>query len=110
MTPGNVEFVDVVCSMTVWTGGVAVVLFFDERRLTSRQLAGAWLPSTRDAAVLGAFLFGLLYAAPGLLIHFVKTRRSLLGVALGLLVPTALLALDIGVELAAEAAIEGLRL
>lgn len=110
MTPGNVEFVDVVCSMTVWTGGVAAVLFFDERRLTSRQRPRAWLPSTRDTAVLGAFLFGVLYAGPGLLIHFVKTRRSPLGVALGLLVPIALLALDVGVELTAEAAIAELGL
>ena len=110
MTRGNVDFVDVLCSMTVWTGAMAVVLFFDERRLTSSQRPRAWLPSTRDTAVLGAFLFGVLYAGPGLLIHFVRTRRSFVGVALGLLVPLAILAVDVGVELAAEAAIEGLGL
>ncbi len=110
MTPGNVELVAAVCSMTVWTGGVAAVLSFDERRLTAEQLSRAWLPATRDAAVLGAFVFSAFYAAPALLLHFVRTRRSLAGVALGLLVPLAVLALDVGVELAAETAIEALGL
>jgi hypothetical protein len=110
VTPGNVEFVDVLCSMTVWTGGVALVLWLDEGRMRPEALARAWLPATRDATVLGAFLFSALYAGPALLTHFVKTRRSLPGVVLGLLVPILLLALDVGTQLGAEALIEHLHL
>jgi hypothetical protein len=110
LRPGDVEFVDVVCSMTVWTGGVAAIVALDWRRLTEKQLCQAWLPSTRDTLVFGAFLFSVLYAGPGLLIYFVKSRRSLLGVVLGLLAPVGLLALDVGVQYGAEAAIDWLGL
>jgi hypothetical protein len=110
LRPGDVEFVDVLCSMTVWTGGVAAIVALDWRRLTEGQLCRAWLSSTRDTLVFGAFLFGVLYAGPGLLIHFVKTRRSLLGVVLGLLAPIALLVVDVGAQLGAEAAIDWLGL
>jgi hypothetical protein len=106
LTPGNVELVDVVCSMTVWTGGVALVLWLDERHLPREALARDWLPATRDATVLGAFLFGVLYAGPALLTHFLKTRRSLLGLLLGVAVPAALLAADFGAQLGAEAIID----
>jgi hypothetical protein len=110
LTDGDVEFVDVLCSMTVWTGGVAAIVALDWRRLTEERLSRAWLPSTRDALVFGTFLFSVFYAAPGLLIYFVKTRRSLLGVVLGLLAPTALYYLDEGVQLGAGAAIDWLGL
>jgi hypothetical protein len=109
LRPGDVEFVDVLCSMTVWTGGVAAILAFDWRLLKEDQLRRAWPPSTRDTLVFGAFLFGVLYAGPGLLIHFVRTRRWL-GAVLGLLVPMGLLVLDLGVQLGAEAAIDWLGL
>ena len=110
MTPGNVEFVQVVCSMTVNTGGVAAVLYADERWSSSRGRPGAWLPATRDAAVLGAFLFGWLYGGPALLIHFIKSRRSLAGLGLGLASAVLLVVADVGVQLGAEAVIEWLGL
>jgi hypothetical protein len=110
VTPGNVEFVQVVCSMTVNTGCVGAVLYADERRSSAGRRAVSWLPATRDAAVLGAFLFGWLYGGPALLIHFIKSRRSLAGVGLGLLSAVLLVVADIGAQLGAEAAIEWLGL
>ena len=110
MTPGNVEFVDVICSMAVWTGGTAAILSVDERRLRAEALARAWLPATRDAAVLGAFLFSALYSGPALVVHFVRTRRSFLGAGLGLGMVAALLAADFAVQSGAEAIIEWLSL
>jgi hypothetical protein len=110
LTPGNIEFVQVLCSMSVWTGGVALVLAIEDRRLTPEQKERDWLPATRDATVLGSFLFGVLYAAPGLLVHFIRTRRLGLGIALGLLIPCGLFAIDAGAELGAEAAIDALGL
>jgi hypothetical protein len=110
LTPGNIEFVDVVCEMAVWPVGVAVILWLDERRMTREMLARDWLPATRDAAVLGAFLFSVLYAAPALLTHFVRTRRSLAGLGLGLLAPALLLGLDLGLQTCAESIIQALRL
>jgi hypothetical protein len=110
VTPGNVELVQVVASMVVCTGGVAAVLGLDERRLTREQLDRAWAPVTRDAAVLGAFLFGILYGGPALLVHFVRTRRSLRGVGLGFLWMVALLAADLGAQLLSAAAVDRLGL
>ncbi len=110
MTPGNVEFVDVVCSMTVWIAGTAGILAIDERLMTREQHDRDWLPATRGAAVLGAFLFGVLYAAPALILHFARTRESLVGSVLGLGSGVALFLLDMGVQSGAEAAIRGLGL
>ncbi len=102
MTPGNVDFVEVLASMAVWTGGVAAVLLFDERRTEQRWSEHAWLASTREAAILGAFLFGWLYGCPALLIHFVKSRWSLAGFGLGVLFASLLF----GANLLVVAAIE----
>lgn len=110
MTPGNVEFVQVVSSMVVSTGGVAAVLRVDERRLTPERLDRGWPPVTRDAAVFGAFLFGILYGGPALLVHFVRTRRSAGGVGLGLFWMFALLAADLGAQLLSAAAVDWLAL
>jgi len=96
--------------MTVNTGCVAAVLHADGRRSGPGGRAGEWLPATRYGAVLGAFLFGWLYGGPALLIHFVKSRRSLAGVGLGLLFAVLLVVADVGVQLGAEAAIEWLGL
>lgn len=110
MTPGNVEFVQVLTSMSIWTGGVAAILHADERRLVGTRFARAWLPATRDAAILGTFLFGLLYGVPAIFVHFVKSRRWLAGLGLGLLWACALVVADVGLETGAEAAIDWLGL
>lgn len=108
MTPGNVEFVQVVASMTANTGGVAALLYADQR-LRPTWRPQSWLPATREAAVLGAFLFGWLYGGPALVIHFIKSR-GVLGVALGVLSAIALVTFDVGAQLGAAAAIDWLGL
>jgi hypothetical protein len=111
VTPGNVEFVQVVTSMSVWTGGMAAILRTDERRHPQTGYEErTWLPSTRDAAILGAFLFGLLYAVPALLIHFSKSRWWPKGLLVGFLLAVALVGVDAGLEYGEEAAIDWLGL
>jgi hypothetical protein len=105
VTPGNVEFVQVVVSMTVCTGVVAAILHGDDR-FARRRTRCTWLPSTRDAAILGTFLFSWLYGAPAVLIHFVKSRWSLGGVGLGLFWALLLLSADFAAQLGALAAID----
>lgn len=110
MTPGNVEFVQVVSSMVVCTGGVAAIVRVDERRLRGPQLERAWPPQSRDAVVFGAFLFGILYGGPALLVHFVRTRWSPGGVGLGLFWMFALFAADLGAQILSAAAVDWLGL
>lgn len=114
MTTGDIEFIEVLASMTVCTGGVAAILVGDDRRkgrCASARPQGtdagvdddhAWLPATRDAAILGTFLFSWLYGCPALLIHFVKSRWSLGGWGLGLLWASLLFAANAGVLLAID--------
>jgi hypothetical protein len=109
VTPGNVEFVQVLVSMTVETGGVAAFLYADRRLRPTRRRPGRWLPSTREAAVLGAFLFGALYGGPALIIHFAKSRGAL-GLVLGLLCAVTVISVDVVAELGAAAAIDWLGL
>jgi hypothetical protein len=115
VTPGNIEFVQVLVSMTVETGGVAAVLYVDRCGLfgpTTRSTT--WLAATTDAAVLGAFLFGVLYGGPALLVHFIKSRWSvgnrLLGPLLGLVAALSLVATDVAAELGAVATVDWLGL
>lgn len=110
MRPGNVEFVQVVTSMAVCTGGIAAILYADERWVRRIGRPGAWLPVTRDAAVFGTFLFSWLYGGPALVIHFVKSRGWLVGVGLGVLMAALLVATDIGVQLGVLYSIEQLGL
>jgi hypothetical protein len=107
--PGNVELVQVVASMTVNVAGVAACLLTEEH-LRRRWSDDAWLPSTRDAAILGAFLFGWLYGGPALVIHFVKSRGWLAGAGLGVLFAALLVIADVGAQLGAAATIDWLGL
>jgi hypothetical protein len=64
----------------VSTAFLFLVVIWDERRMAKRddpRLERAWPPAGRDSAIVG---FGLI-AVP---VHFIRTRRSLLGVALAL--------------------------
>ncbi len=54
------------------------VLRRDESRLTEAQRARAWLPASRMAA--------LAFAPFALLIHYVRTRRTVVGFLFGVLV------------------------
>ena len=109
MIPGNVEFVQVVASMTVNVAGVAAALHAEER-LRRGWRENAWLPCTRDAAILGALLFGWLYGGPALVIHFVKSRGWLAGAVLGVLSAVLLVVADAGAQFGAAATIEWLGL
>jgi hypothetical protein len=93
VSPGDVEFVQVVVVMALVPGTVAGVLRMDERRLRGERLRRAWSPVSRDAHIFGSWLFGVLYACPALVIYFTKTRWSLAGFGLGLLAAATLLEL-----------------
>jgi hypothetical protein len=90
VTPGNVEFVEVLVSMVVATGMVVAVVLLDERRLPGPELERAWPPGSRDAAFFGAWAVGWPAGCLVLLVHFVKTRWSPRGVDLGCLWAIAL--------------------
>lgn len=108
MTAGDLEFVQVVVAIFATVPPFAAILRYDEGRLTAEQRARAWPAASRDAALFGSFLFGLPYALAGLLVHFMRTRRSWRGVLLGLAVAGGLFALNVGAELAVGAAVEAL--
>lgn len=91
MTPGNLEFVELVTEMVFTTGAVTAILRIDEHRLRSRRLEPAWPAQSRNAAIFGAYLFGCPYACVALLVHFVRSRWSLGGLGLGVLWAIALL-------------------
>ncbi|HEY8092001.1 MAG TPA: hypothetical protein VIF09_29270 [Polyangiaceae bacterium] len=112
MTDGNLEFLQVLLSMTVCTGGVALVLKRDERREQRRPRwrPGAWLPSTVDAAILGTFLFSWLYGAPALVIHFARSRWTGLGFLVGVGWAVALVGTDLVAQIAMAETIDWLGL
>ncbi len=89
-------------------GAFAAVVTRDERRLKGPALEHAWPAASRDAAILGVFLFGAPYAALAVVIHFARTRHSFWGVLVGLLWGLCLLLLDIGAGIGAETAIDWL--
>jgi hypothetical protein len=82
--PGDVELVQVVVTMIVVPAAVAVIVRRDERRLSPARLARAWPPSTRDTVVFATWQLGVLFGCPAVFVWFVRTRRSLGGVLLGL--------------------------
>jgi hypothetical protein len=108
LTPGDAEFAQVLASWIATIGAFAEILVVDERRLKKPALEHAWPPTSRDAAIFGVFLFGAAYAVLAVLIHFVRTRRSLWGAAVGLFWGLCLLLLDVGAGLGAQAAINWL--
>jgi hypothetical protein len=110
VSPGDVEFVQVVASMVVCPLAVGAIVLVDERRLRGPQLTRAWPPVSRDAAIFGAWQFGALYGCLLLVVHFTKTRWSLVGVLLGALWAAILLGVDIGSILLAGAVIDWLGL
>ena len=65
-----------VASLVFWTSTVFFVVWNDERTLTQEESARAWPKASRWAAVVA---FGPLC----LPVHFWRTRRSFLGVCIG---------------------------
>ncbi len=74
------------------------ILDRDERKLTANQMARAWPPASRMAPVVFALVFMPL-ALFSLFVHFVRTRRSMVGALFGVLVVVCVLVV---VELVAQ--------
>jgi hypothetical protein len=109
VTPGNLELLEVLVSWAVVLPGGAAVLVLDERRLRGPQLARAWPVGSRDAALFAVFNFPVLLLVV-LPLHFWRTRRSLLGTLAGVGWVAALVAVDVGAQLALGAAVDWLGL
>ena len=108
MSPGNLELVQVVASWAVTLPAVATVIAYDERRLGPDLLERAWPPQSRDAAIFGLWNLGVHPLC--VLIHFARTRRTVVGTLLGLGWLVVILLADAGVERATAIAIEWLAL
>jgi hypothetical protein len=108
MTDGNLELVQVIVSWVVTLPAVVLVIRADERRLRGEALRRAWPPQSRDAAIFGLWNLGVHPLC--VLIHFARTRRTVLGTGLGLLWVTAILLADAGIQSGVAAAIERLGL
>jgi hypothetical protein len=70
------EIVDLIVSFAVSTTALALLLSWDERRLSDEALARAWPVSTRRIAIV----VGGVLCLP---LHFARTRRTVLGFFLG---------------------------
>lgn len=108
MTDGNLELVQVIVSWVVTLPAVVLVITADERRLKGEALARAWPPQSRDAAIFGLWNLGVHPLC--VLIHFSRTRRSVLGTGLGLAWVVAILLVDAGAQSGVAFAIERLGL
>lgn len=108
MTPGNEEFVRVVTSLAVTLPAVAVIIIKDERRLSGVQLERAWPPQSRDSAIFALLNVGVPQLS--VLVHFVRTRRTAIGAAIGLAWVAAIVLCDMGAQFAAVATVDWLGL
>jgi hypothetical protein len=108
MTDGNLELVQVIVSWLVTLPAVVIVIRADERRLDAGALERAWPPQSRDAAIFGLWNLGVHPLC--VLIHFARTRRTLVGTCLGLVWVVAILLADEGVQNGVALAIERLGL
>lgn len=110
MTPGNLELIQVVATMIVVPSVQAWIVRADERRLAPGRLARAWPPVTRDTVVFATWQFGVLFGVPALLVWFIRTRRSFIGVVLGAAAATCLVGAAVAASIIPEVVIDGLGL
>jgi hypothetical protein len=89
VSPGNVEFVQVVTTMIVVPAALAMIV---------------------RAVVFATWQFGILFGCPALLVWFIRTRRSGVGVLLGLAWAGLLFAAAIAASFVPEVAIDWLGL
>jgi hypothetical protein len=108
VTPGNEELVAVVASLTVTLPAVVAIIVTDERRLAGLELERAWPPQSRDCAVFAMLNLGVPQLC--VLLHFIRTRRTLRGAVIGLLWVVAIVLCEVGAELAAVTAVDRLGL
>ena len=81
------ELVEILVSFAVTTGALFAVVLRDERRLSPEARERCWPAPSRDAALV---VFGVL-APP---VRFARTRRSVLGFALGVLLALGVTAVN----------------
>ena len=105
MTEGNFELVSVIVWYATVLPGVRTILVRDEARLRGVRASRAWPAVSRDAALFAIYNVGFLFFFV-LPIHFWRTRRSILGVLIGVGWVVALVAVVIGAQLAAAEAVD----
>ena len=103
MTSGDLEFVQLAISWVVSIAGSALVVTWDERRLSGFKRERPWPAASRNAAIY-AFSPFCVY------VHFLRTRRGARGSDIGLAWLAAILLADSGLQAAASAAIDWLGL
>lgn len=81
------ELLEILVSFAVTTGALFAVVLRDERRLSPEARERSWPATSRDAALV---VFGVL-ALP---VYFARTRRSVLGFALGVLLALGVAAVN----------------
>jgi hypothetical protein len=90
------EILEVLIPWAVSTTLLFVLFAWDERRMSQPQRDRAWPPASLRVAVV---YFGIL----SLLVHFGRTRRSVLGLLQGLAWTVAFALLEVGIGEAVEA-------
>jgi hypothetical protein len=108
VTPGNEELLRVLMSLVVTVPSTAAVIVLDEKRLVGAELERAWPPQSRDSAIFTLLNMGLPQLS--VWIHFIRTRRSLRGAAIGLMWALGITLCDVGAQLAALATVDWLGL
>jgi hypothetical protein len=98
------EVSEIVVYWAITITSVALILRWDERRLTPEQRARAWPPATRLGVIGFSFLTGPLWGALCVPVHFWRTRRTFLGTLAGFGLGTLVFALDIGAVILLELA------
>jgi hypothetical protein len=94
VTPADAEVFEVLADWAVTLPATILLIRRDERRLQGARLERSWPPSSRDGAILGLWLFGLHPLA--IAIHWMKTRASVRGCAVGVALFLVIEALGIG--------------
>jgi len=88
---GLPDIVLILVQIALVIGATSALFAWDERRMTDEQRGRAWPPATRGM-VIGSPLWFPLWIV-GVPLHFLRTRRSLRGVAEGVFFTVALFAL-----------------
>jgi hypothetical protein len=104
MTDGDLELLEVIVAWAVTIPAVCAIIVVDERRLRGAELQRSWPAVSRDAAIFAMFNvpFGV-FAIP--LVHFLRTRRNVRGLLLGVAWAAAMVIGDVAAETGTAAAV-----
>ena len=110
MTDGNFELIEILVWWAVMAPVTRAVVVRDEKRLSRDALERAWPPVSRDAAWLALWLVGFfpVYLLAFFVVHFGRTRRSALGVVLGVAWSVGAIAAAYAVEAGVAALVDAL--